>query len=354
MSIHAQISPEVQAKLNAQKRNSTLSSIIISLLVCALLVAILFYIALSPLFKNTEEMVTYSAGSESEEKIVKPEMINEVAKKPSSPSSSIAKVIAAHTPSATAIPVPDQVMTELSLDLGDGNDFGDGWGSGNGNGAGGGGGSLFGKKIKSNNLGVILDISGSAHAHLDKAITEIDKSFPESHMILVVGCGMSDGKGAFGGGGGKVPGKPRVVTYDDMDSEKEYNHLQRSAPAQLELFFKKLSEKRGKELRRYFNKRENLYLLYGGDIIATNFAFEHVLDKKVDTIYWFADFADHIQSDIIEDLTKKLGSKQVPVIAHNFMGKAVREQAKVMAEKTGGETIELIPGEEEKVKDNKK
>ncbi|MFT5906259.1 MAG: hypothetical protein ACI9E1_001866, partial [Cryomorphaceae bacterium] len=60
MSLHAQLSPEAQAKLDAQKRNSTISSIIIALLICALLVAILFYIALSPLFKNTEEMVTYS------------------------------------------------------------------------------------------------------------------------------------------------------------------------------------------------------------------------------------------------------------------------------------------------------
>jgi hypothetical protein len=139
MSLHAQLSPEAQAKLDAQKRNSTISSIIIALLVCALLVAILFYIALSPLFKNTEEMVTYSSGSESEEKIVKPEMNNEVEKKPSSPSSSMAKVIAASTPSATAVPVPDQIVNEPSLDFGDGDDFGAGWGSGSGNGAGGGG-----------------------------------------------------------------------------------------------------------------------------------------------------------------------------------------------------------------------
>ena len=139
MSLHAQLSPEALAKLDAQKRNSTISSIIIALLICALLVAILFYIALSPLFKNTEEMVTYSSGSESEEKIVKPEMNNEVEKKPSSPSSSMAKVIAANTPSATAVPVPDQLVTEPSLDFGDGDDFGDGWGSGSGNGAGGGG-----------------------------------------------------------------------------------------------------------------------------------------------------------------------------------------------------------------------
>jgi hypothetical protein len=139
MSLHAQLSPEAQAKLDAQKRNSTISSIIIALLICALLVAILFYIALSPLFKNTEEMVTYSSGADNEEKIVKPEMNNEVEKKPSSPSSSMAKVIAANTPSATAVPVPDQVVTEPSLDFGDGDDFGNGWGSGSGSGAGGGG-----------------------------------------------------------------------------------------------------------------------------------------------------------------------------------------------------------------------
>lgn len=139
MSLHAQITPEVQAKLDAQKRNSTISAIIIALLFCALLVAILFYIALSPLFKNTEELVTYSSGTETEEKVVKPEMNNEVEKKPSSPSASMAKVIAANTPSATSVPVPDQVVTEPSLDFGDGDDFGDGWGSASGSGAGGGG-----------------------------------------------------------------------------------------------------------------------------------------------------------------------------------------------------------------------
>ena len=136
MSLHAQLSPNVQAKLDAQKRNSTISSIIIALLTCALLAAILFYIALSPLFKNTEEMVTYSSGSESEEKIVKPEMNNDVEKNPASPSSSMAKVIAANIPSATAVPVPDQLVTELSLDFGDGDDFGDGWGSGSDAGSG--------------------------------------------------------------------------------------------------------------------------------------------------------------------------------------------------------------------------
>jgi hypothetical protein len=162
MSRHATLTPEAEEQLRRQKRNSTISSIIIALLMCALIVAILFYIALSPLFKNTEEMVTYNSGSESEETITKPEMTNEVEKKPSSPSASMAKVIAANTPSPTAVPVPDQVMPEPSLDFGDGNDFGDGWGSGAGNGAGGGGGfSFFKQKIKAERVCYVIDYSGS-------------------------------------------------------------------------------------------------------------------------------------------------------------------------------------------------
>ena len=73
---------------------------------------------------------------------MKPENNNEVKKKPSSPSSSLSKVIATTTPSATSISVPDQLVNEPSLDFGDGDDFGDGWGDGNGGGGAGGSGGF--------------------------------------------------------------------------------------------------------------------------------------------------------------------------------------------------------------------
>jgi hypothetical protein len=204
---------------------------------------------------------------------------------------------------------------------------------------------MFGAQITATNLGVVLDVSGSAHAHLDKAIAEIDKNFPTAYMILVVGCGMSDGTRAKAGGGGKVPGLPRVVAYSRSDSEKEYNSLDRSVPAQLGKFFSKIGEKRGKEVRRYFERRDNLFSLYGGDIHAANFAFDYLLKQNVDTIYWFADFADKIDQPIIEDLTKDLRRKRVKVIAHNFLGKPVQQQVKEMTQTTGGMTIEVIPGQ---------
>ena len=205
--------------------------------------------------------------------------------------------------------------------------------------------NMFGAQITATNLGVVLDVSGSAHTHLDKAIAEIDKNFPTAYMVLVVGCGMSDGSRAKAGGGGKVPGSPRVVAYSRRDSEEEYNSLARSVPAQLETFFKRMGEKRGKEVRRYFERRNNLFVLYGGDVHGANFAFDYLLKQNADTIYWFADFADAIDQPIIEDLTKDLRRNRVKVIAHNFMGKPIKEQVKEMTQATGGMTIEVIPGQ---------
>lgn len=340
MSIHAPLSPEALDRLRQQRRNTTISSLVISILAVVLIALILGIFLLPNILKETSVIVTYASSLEEPKEVQEKKVTTKVMRKPSSPSSSMARVIAANTQSAVAVPVPDQTASAPSLDFGDGDDFGSGWGDGNGTG---GGGYLFGRQINSRNLGVVLDISGSAHAYLGEAIAEIDKSFPTAHIVLVVGCGMSDGNLSVSGGG-KVPGKPRIVDYQKMDSEKKHNSLPRSGPAQLELFYKKIGSKRSKELRELFKKRDNLYLLYGGDIMATHIAFEHVLDKNVDYIYWFADFADKTSPSIIENLSKKLKFDQVTLISHNFLGKPVGKLAKEMTLKTGGSVIEVIPG----------
>lgn len=205
---------------------------------------------------------------------------------------------------------------------------------------------IFGLQITSESLGVVLDVSGSAHSTLDKAIAEIDKNFPTAHMVLVVGCGMSDGKNVPTKVGRQdvVPGMPRVVPYSRRGSNNQYDPFGRSVPAQLENFFKSIGDKRANELRRYFKGRDNLYILYGGDIHAANFAFDFVLEQNVDTIYWFADFADRIDQPIIEDLTQRLRRNRVQVIAHNFLGRKVAKSVKEMVDKTGGKTLEVVPG----------
>lgn len=139
MSIHAQLSPEAQAALAAQKRNSTISALIISILAFGLVILVLMVIALTVNIKSPPEIISYASGVSEEEEIDKPEMTQQVERKPSAPSSSMAKVIASSSASPTAVPVPDIEITEVALDFGNGNDFGEGWGEGDGEGFGGGG-----------------------------------------------------------------------------------------------------------------------------------------------------------------------------------------------------------------------
>ncbi|MBT8036265.1 MAG: terpene cyclase/mutase family protein [Verrucomicrobiae bacterium] len=138
MSLHAQLSPEVLARLHAQQRNSTITSIIIAILVVLLVGVILLYLLLPAVNNYTPEIVSYQAGAENEDKITKREITRAVQRKPSAPSSSMAKVIAANTSSTTAIPIPEFDVPDPSTDFGNGDDFGDGWGSGESEGGGGG------------------------------------------------------------------------------------------------------------------------------------------------------------------------------------------------------------------------
>ena len=206
--------------------------------------------------------------------------------------------------------------------------------------------NLFGMQISSSGLGVVLDITGSAHAHLDKAITEIDSNFPTAYIILVVGCGMTETDGT--NRKDSPPGKPRVVEYNQRGSNEKYDKLSRSGPAQMEQFFRKIGAKRSEELRKYFTRRDNLYFLYGGDIVAANYAFEYLIKQNVDTIYWFADFADRVDKPVIEKLTKELQRNSIKAFAHNFMGRPVRPDVVEMTDATGGKSIALIPGQDKK------
>jgi hypothetical protein len=138
MSLHAKLSPEAQARLEQQRRMSTVSSIVISLLFIVLVALILAFVFLPSYNKETPVIVTYTGNTDDDQQIEEKKLTNSVQRKPSAPASSRAKVIAANTTSPTAVPVPDVDVPQPTTDFGDGDDFGEGWGSG-GDGGGGGG-----------------------------------------------------------------------------------------------------------------------------------------------------------------------------------------------------------------------
>ena len=138
MSIHAQLSPETLQRLQQQRRNSTISSFVVAVLFIVLLALILGIFLLPNISKEVPVIVTYASSLDEETKVEEKKVTTKVMRKPSSPSSSMAKVIAANTQSPTSIPVPEDIVNTPSLDFGDGDDFGAGWGDGSGTGGGGG------------------------------------------------------------------------------------------------------------------------------------------------------------------------------------------------------------------------
>jgi hypothetical protein len=124
MSLHAQPSPEAQARLDAQQRNLTISSVAIAVLSLSLLGLVLGYVLMEVVLTPTNLPHAYIKEREPEE-ISKPDKLHpSVTRKPAAPSAHRAPVIVSHTMADVTIPVVDIPVDSPSLMLGDGDDFG--------------------------------------------------------------------------------------------------------------------------------------------------------------------------------------------------------------------------------------
>ncbi len=160
-----------EARLRHQRRMSSISSVLIAFLVLALLMLILAFILLPSLRKDTTPLVSY-AGPPAQEEEIQQKTMSQMKAKPSAPSSSAAKAIAANVASPTAIPVPEIDVTELSPDFGVGNDLGQGWAEGTIDGMGGGGTTFFRQKVSAQRMCYVIDYSQSMRGKRDPLMRE--------------------------------------------------------------------------------------------------------------------------------------------------------------------------------------
>lgn len=146
MSLHVQLSPQAIESLRRQRRNTTIFSILLSIVSIALLAVILGMFFLPGLIHETPTIVTYKPPVVEEEQPDNKRVTTTVLRKPSPPSSSINRSIAVSVASPLSIPVPEVDVTLPNMEFGDGEDFGGGWGEGLdfGTGAIAGGGGGFG------------------------------------------------------------------------------------------------------------------------------------------------------------------------------------------------------------------
>ncbi|MDP3851397.1 MAG: prenyltransferase/squalene oxidase repeat-containing protein [Luteolibacter sp.] len=119
MSLHAELSSEALERLHAQRRNSTISSIVIALLTMVLVALILGIFLLPSLVQETPTIVTYEANLNEEADLEQKKVQTNVTRKPSSPTESLAKVIVANTSAPTAVQSPDVDVSTPLMDFGE-------------------------------------------------------------------------------------------------------------------------------------------------------------------------------------------------------------------------------------------
>ena len=162
MSIHVPLNDEAKRQLEKQKRVSTISSFLISILTIVLVALLLGFFLINTVGKEEVQIVTYQANAPDETEPEAEKVKTNVQRKPTAPSSSPVKTIVATTTSATSIPTVDAVEAVEALDFGEGDDFGAGVGFGDGVGFGGGGGtSFFNQKVKASRIVYVIDYSAS-------------------------------------------------------------------------------------------------------------------------------------------------------------------------------------------------
>jgi hypothetical protein len=132
MSLHAELNEEAAMRLRTYRRNSVISSLVISVLTLVLIGLVLGIFLLPNLVKESPEIIVYQTSMTEETEQVEEKVQRTTERKPSSPSSTQTKVMVANTASPTTVPVPEVDVSTPSLDFGDGADFGTSWGDSTG------------------------------------------------------------------------------------------------------------------------------------------------------------------------------------------------------------------------------
>lgn len=199
-------------------------------------------------------------------------------------------------------------------------------------------GTLFGVKIETRKLGIMLDVSGSAHPYLLEVFEEVDKSFKFMPTILLFGCGAKDGiePHAF---------SMKEAARAERDFEKNQN-VEETVFGQVANALKNPDLKDlAKYMERMLNRKQVYWSVNDEGVnprFGTNLAMKFLMDQDADTIYWFSDLEDPFDTKVAEEIGTKLKQKGVRVIAHNFTGIAHKQgekAAQIIVDLTGGELI---------------
>lgn len=184
--------------------------------------------------------------------------------------------------------------------------------------------TMFGLKVKATRLGVILDVSKSTHPFLPTVLKAIHKNFANSDIVLVVGCGMFAYKKKA-----EISVEPLSEMLKRKQKEPDKTILV------LDQFLKSKSNNM-MEMPKRLAHQPNVFGVEGGGTGSTRHAFDKLIEQKVDSIYWFADFKDGVSDSVAAEVAQNIKTNHIKVYLHSFAGVAPKPILITMVEQSGG------------------
>ena len=245
------------------------------------------------------------------------------------PSTNVKRVFADGAVSNYAIPEQGDSFSQMSSlsslggggasgglgGAGGGKGFGNGLGEGAG-GLGAVGATMFGLQMeKVQKLAVVMDVSRSMTSYLPIVAKELDKLATRGPLILYFGCGL------------KTEPKNRSISdkvylANGKIFDRFWQNWQGNAPLdikpeeQKKLTYDPEAEMPLPDIHKQMSNRLDTYFI---DFNGIQYAQTALLCKELreaDAIYWFADFMDNVDEEVMKDVLRQLKSRKQKLYLH--------------------------------------
>jgi hypothetical protein len=269
------------------------------------------------------------------------------------PSTNVKRVFADGAVSNYAIPEQGDGFSQISAlsSMGSGGLSGGLGGSGGGKGFGNGlgegsggmravGATLFGLQMEdTKKVAVVMDVSRSMTSYLPIVAKELDKLATRGPLILYFGCGL------------RTEPKNRSISdkvflANGKIFDRFWQNWQGNAPLnikpeeQKKLIYDPEAEMPLTAIHKQMSNRLDTYFI---DFNGIQFAQTALLCKEVrdaDTIYWFADFQDKVDDEMMKEVLRQLKSRKQKLYLHATMaGKSYEAIRDKVCLPSGGKAI---------------
>ena len=195
---------------------------------------------------------------------------------------------------------------------------------------------LFGVEVKAKKLGVIMDISKSMQKYLPQLTTEIFEKFPDADVIFTNGGGMVDWAVALKRFNDDVEEKRKKAKESNKDfigpTKLEKPALVRFTGSGASDWvpvrgskinhdsYRGMKEDYPEIYEKLKNRGNSWFISSYQDANGVYLAFQELIQRKVDAIYWFTDFQCPVEGQEADRVAAAIGENQIEVILHSPRG----------------------------------